>query len=191
MSQETVPPQPDPTPRELATENDGIDDLFPLLYRELKAVAHRQLRRAPGHTLDTTGLVHEVYFKLEKLDTNRVEDRSHFLAIAARAMRQVLVAAARKRNSLKRDSGEKPITLDEAKAGSTVDLDHVLMVNDALENLQQIDARLASLVECRFFAGLTEKETSEALGLSLSTVQRDWRRAKAWLRRYLTKMSKP
>jgi len=106
--------------------------LFPLVYRELKAVAHRQLGRAPGHSLDTTGLVHEVYFKLAELDRSAVNDRSHFLAISARAMRQVLVAAARKRNRFKRGSGVRALTFEDSDTPNDVDLEQVLAVNDAL-----------------------------------------------------------
>ena len=168
-----------------AGESGSMRKLFPMVYRELKAVAHRQLGGARGHSLDTTGLVHEVYFKVAEMDRSVVQDRAHFLAISALAMRQVLVAAARKRNRLKRGSGERPATLTESSAETPVDLDQVLLINGALDKLTELDPRLASLVECRFFGGLTETETAEALGLSLTTVQRDWRRAKAWLRRYL------
>ena len=161
-------------------------NLFPLVYRQLKEVARRQLGRAPGHSLDTTGLVHEVYFKVADLDPNLVNDRAHFLAIAARAMRQVLVEAARRRRRIKRGGGERPVTLEEfVVAKASVPLDELLSIHDALDKLQAIDPRLVHLVECRFFAGLTEDETAEALDVSVSTVQRDWRRAKAWLRRTL------
>ena len=166
-------------------DSDALRTLFPLVYRELKAVARRQLGKAPGHSLDTTGLVHEVYFKLTSLDHESVKDRSHFLAISARAMRQVLVAAARKRRRIKRGSGERPVTLDDPEVQSSLELDHVLAVHEALGKLQRLDPRLVHLVECRFFAGLTEEETAEALELSVSTVQRDWRRARVWLKRYL------
>ena len=162
-----------------------METLFPLVYRELKAVARRQLRRVPGQTLDTTGLVHEAYFKLADLDRSAVTDHAHFLAISARAMRQVLVAAARKRHRVKRGSGDRPKTLDDELVGGRIELDGVLEVHNALAKLQRIDSRLVHLVECRFFAGLTEDETAEALEISVSTVQRDWRRAKLWLRRYL------
>ncbi len=162
-----------------------IKRVFPMVYHELKAVARRQLGRAPEHSLDTTGLVHEAYLKLSGLDRSMVENRSHFLAISARAMRQVLVAEARRRQRAKRGSGAKPVTLIESDAKVLVSLEEVVLVNAALERLQCLDPRLGQLVECRFFAGLTETETAEALGTSVSTFQRDWRRAKAWLRRYL------
>jgi len=167
------------------TNSHAMRSLFPLVYRELKTVARQQLSKAPGHSLDTTGLVHEAYFKLAGVDRQAVQDRAHFLAISARAMRQVLVAAARKRHRLKHGSGARPVTLDEAGSEAIVQLDDVLAVNDALAKLEGLDPRLVHLVECRFFAGLTFDETAEALALSLSTVQRDWRRAKAWLRHYL------
>ena len=182
MSVENLELLPGPLP---GADSAWMQRVFPLVYRELKTVARRQLGRAPGHSLDTTGLVHEAYLKLSGLDRSVVENRSHFLAISARAMRQVLVAAARKRQRVKRGSGEAPITLVEGDARVPVSLDEVVLVNDALERLQRLDPRLGQLVECRFFAGLTEDETAEALGVSVSTAQRDWRRAKAWLRRYL------
>ncbi len=166
-------------------EAGWMGQLFPLVYRELKAVAHRQLGRAPGNSIDTTGLVHEAYLKLSNLNRSAVENRAHFLAISGRAMRQVLVAAARKRRRLKRGSGQEPVTLTETDTPAPMQLEDVLVINDALERLQHLDERLGRLVECRFFAGLTEEETAEALGISVSSVQRDWRRAKAWLRRYL------
>ncbi|MEO1084614.1 MAG: ECF-type sigma factor [Acidobacteriota bacterium] len=172
-------------------DSSSMRSLFPLVYRELKAVAHRQLGRAPGHSFDTTGLVHEVYFKLADMDRSVVKDRSHFLAISARAMRQVLVAAARKRHRVKRGSGVRPSTFDDSNVAQPVALEHVLQVNEALEKLQRLDPRLGQVVECRFFAGLTEEDTAEALDVSLSTVQRDCRRAKAWLHRYLKDSTAP
>lgn len=160
-------------------------ELFPQVYGELKQLARAQLRRHRNHSLDTTELVHEAYFKIADLDTSRLESRGHFLAITARAMRQVLVAAARRRDSLKRGQGDRPVTLPDDLDSSQILLDDVLLVDAALKRLHRLDPRLSALVECRFFAGLTEEETSEALSLSLSTVQRDWRRARAWLLHYL------
>ena len=192
-----TPPFPNPTlprtPQELtsllatATQPDGkLGAVFPLVYRELKAVAHRQLAQFPVVSLNTTGLVHEAYLKMAGQDSAIARDQAHFLAISAMAMRQILVAAARSRQRLKRGSGERPLPLDESRdPSSEVRLDDVLAVHHAVEKLEQIDRRLGSLVECRFFAGLTETETALALDLSVSTVQRDWRRAKAWLRRLL------
>ena len=127
--------EPDPGDEQLTPDLEiprPIDDsgsmraLFPLVYRELKAVAHRQLGRAPGHSLDTTGLVHEVYFKLAGMDRAAAEDRSHFLAISARAMRQVLVAAARKRNRVKRGSGARAVTFDDSETPEPIELENVL-----------------------------------------------------------------
>lgn len=167
------------------TEGSSLGELFPRVYRELKQVARRQLVKAPGHSLNTTGLVHEVFFKLADLDSAVLENRAHFLAVSARAMRQVLVAAARKRQSLKRGGEYRHTQLTDAEQDGEVQLDEVLAVHDALANLRRLDERLVQVVECRFFAHLTEEETAEALDLSVSTVQRDWRRAKAWLRCYL------
>lgn len=182
----------DPLPIGMNLDEDGwMGRLFPLVYRELKAVAHRQLGHAPGNSIDTTGLVHEAYLKLSNLNRSAVENRAHFLAISGRAMRQVLVAAARKRHRLKRGSGQRPVTLTETDTPAPMQLENVLVINDALERLQRLDDRLGRLVECRFFAGLTEEETAEALGISVSSVQRDWRRAKAWLRRYLKSSQDP
>ena len=166
-------------------ENLSSHELFPLVYGELKKLAQSQLRRHRDHSLDTTELVHEAYFKVADLDVSKLESRGHFLAITARAMRQVLVAAARRRDSLKRGAGDRPVTLPEELDGSPIRLDSVLWVDAALERLHRLDPRLSALVECRFFGGLTEEETAEALTLSLSTVQRDWRRARAWLLHYL------
>lgn len=167
----------------------SLGDLFPLVYRELKAIAHRQLGQFPRHSLDTTGLVHEAYLKMIDQDRSTARDRGHFFLISAMAMRQVLVAAARSRSRLKRGSGARPVTLSEAEDDTRPDLDDVLAVHLALERLEQIDGRLGRMVECRFFAGLTEQETSLALGVSVATVQRDWRRARAWLRRFLQRTS--
>lgn len=164
---------------------DSLGDFFPLVYQELKSIAHRQLGRFPKESLDTTGLVHEAYLKMIDQDRSSVSDQGHFFAVSAMAMRQVLVSAARNRSRIKRGSGSKPETLTEVQDDSKPTLDDVLAVHHALERLEKVDGRLGRIVECRFFAGLTEPETAMALGVSTATVQRDWRRARAWLRRYL------
>ena len=167
----------------------SLGDLFPLVYRELKVIAHRQLGCFPKQSLDTTSLVHEAYLKMIDQDRSTVHDKSHFFLISAMAMRQVLVAAARRRARLKRGRGAKAETLTEVEDQQKTNLDDLLSVHHALERLEQIDERLGRTVECRFFAGMTEEETALALGVSVATVQRDWRRAKAWLRRYLRQAS--
>lgn len=161
----------------------AFDRLMPLVYGELHDIARRQLRRLrPGDTLATTGLVHEAYLKLVDHERAGWKDRQHFLAIAARAMRQILVDWARRKQSQKRGGGAGAVTLSEARDVATPpDEAWVLDVNAALERLAEIDPRLLRVVECRFFAGYTQEETAEALGVSTFTVWRDWKLARAWL----------
>ena len=174
--------------RLLQAHEDGdpaaFDRLVPLVYDELRQLARRHLRRLPGgHTLDTTGLVHEAYLKLARSPSLRLHDRGHLLAVTACAMRQVLVSRARARFRVKRGSGARPLEFDEqrsvaegASAESLLDLDR------ALSDLRARDPRLAHIFECRYFGGLSEEETAHALRLSLRTAQRGWMRARAWLR---------
>ena len=155
----------DPLLASLSLDEEGwMGQLFPLVYRELKAVAHRQLGHAHGNSIDTTGLVHEAYLKLSNLNQSAVENRAHFLAISGRAMRQVLVAAARKRHRLKRGSGQRPVTLTDTDTPSPTRLEDVLVVNDALDKLQRLDDRLGRLVECRFFAGVDGRRNRRGVG---------------------------
>ncbi|HET9038710.1 MAG TPA: sigma-70 family RNA polymerase sigma factor [Gemmatimonadales bacterium] len=159
-----------------------MDRLFPLVYGELRRIAHDALRRdRTDHTLGTTGLVHEAYLKL--VDQTRVEyrDRSHFYGIAARAMRQILVDYARRRCAIKRGGRIRPLVLEDSMAPAEERAEALLAVDEALTRLAAHDPELAHVVECRFFAGLTEDETADAVGASTRTVQRQWRRAKAWL----------
>lgn len=167
-------------------DREAFDRLVPMVYDDLRRIARRQLRRGrPGHTLDTTGLVHEAYLKL--VDPAKVDwqDRGHFLAVSARAMRQVIIGYARKRSAEKRGGGERPVTLDEAHIAIDEQADKLLALDRALERLGKRDERLARVVECRFFAGLSEEETAQAVGVSLRTAQRDWMRARAWLKEEL------
>jgi RNA polymerase sigma factor (TIGR02999 family) len=162
----------------------ALDDLFELVYPELRLIARRQLSRGrpDGHVLDTSGLVHEAYFKL--VDHTQVgwQDRQHFFGVAARAMRQVIVDYARARNRLKRGAGRPDLNLDEHQIAIDVHLEQLLALNEALERLEAVEPRLLQVVECRYFAGYTEEETAEALAVSTRTVERDWLTAKAWLR---------
>ena len=163
---------------------DALDSLFPLVYEELRHVAHRALRRQPsGLTLSTTALVHESYLKLIANDRVSWLDRAHFLALASRAMRFVLVSYARAHGAEKRGGGRAPIELDEALAVSDERADEMLALDAALEKLSALDERLASIVELRFFGGLTVEEVSDALEISPSTVKLDWQKARAWLYR--------
>jgi RNA polymerase sigma factor (TIGR02999 family) len=164
------------------------DELLTLVYPELRRIAAHYMRQErTSHTLRTTGLVHEVYVRL--FGTARVEwqSRAHFFAAVAREMRHILVDYARARNAKKRPDGNVMISLADldaagphAAAGQEREED-LVAVDEALSRLERIDARAARVVELRFFTGLSERETAEALGISLSTMKRDWQFAKAWL----------
>jgi RNA polymerase sigma factor (TIGR02999 family) len=165
---------------------DSLDQIVTLTYQELRSIAHRRLAaRRPGGTLSTTALVHEAYLKLVDQSRAGWRDRSHFLALASLAMRHILVDRARERAALRRGGGRRQITLDDDVTAIEDQSDALLQLNDALEHLAAVDARLARVVECRFFGGLTEDETAEALGLTTRTVQRDWVKARVLLRRLL------
>jgi RNA polymerase sigma factor (TIGR02999 family) len=167
-------------------EPGALEQLVPLVYDELRRAARAQLRRrAAPASLDTTGLVHEAYLRL--VDQSRIswQNRGHFLAVSAIAMRQILVDHARGRARRKRGSGAEHEMLDEQSLAVAHEAERLLILNDALERMGAEDARLVRIVECRHFAGYTEQETAEALGLSLRTVQREWLKARAWLRRHL------
>ena len=159
--------------------------LADLVYGSLRAIAHRQLQsERADHTLATTGLVHEAYLKL--VDQTRTEwtDRAHFFAVAARAMRRILVDYARKHRALRRGGQQPVLSLDDTDAGSisaVARADELVALDEALVRLEEIDERLSSVVELRFFAGLTEAETAEVLGVTPRTVTRDWVKAKGFL----------
>ncbi len=159
-----------------------VDALLPLVYDELRRIAHRQLRaERTDHTLSTTALVHEAYVKLADQTRAQWNDRAHFFAVAAVAMRRILVDYARKRQAEKRGGGVRPVTLDDAAALIEDRADALLAVDEALTRLAGIDERLSRVVECRFFGGLTEEETATALRVTARTVRRDWVKAKGWL----------
>lgn len=167
--------------------HDAMDRLFPIIYDELHRIAHAQLRRErDDHTLNATALVHEAYMKL--VDITRVEwrDRAHFLSMAARAMRRILIDYARQHGRQRRGGGVQPVTLDEALVAADQQADTLLAIDAALERLGELNERLVRLVECRFFGGLTEEETAEALGVNVRTVRRDWVKARGWLERELS-----
>jgi RNA polymerase sigma factor (TIGR02999 family) len=168
-------------------DRDAMDRLLPAVYQQLHAIAHNAIRRErPDHTLGTTGLVHEAWFKL--VDQSRVEwrDRAHFYGAAAGAMRRILVDYARRHGAVKRGGHLRPVALEDGQVPAEERAQALVAVDEALERLAAHDAALARVVECRFFAGLSEEETAEATGASLRTVQRQWRRAKAWLYQELT-----
>ena len=174
-----------------AAQGDGAAEgrVWASLYGELRRLAGSRLRgEAAGHTLSTTDLVHEAYVKLVGGSPVAASDRRHFLTLAARAMRQVLVDHARGRARLKRGGGRMPVTLDEERlevAGPERDPETLLALDEALTRLSALQPRLGQVVELRFFAGLGPEETAEALGLSRRTVERDWVRARTYLYRAL------
>ncbi|MCH9652002.1 MAG: sigma-70 family RNA polymerase sigma factor [Deltaproteobacteria bacterium] len=168
-------------------EEGAFERLVPLVYDDLRRIARGHLRRGPsGRTLGATGVVHEAYLKLAGQAGAGWQNRSHFFAVAARAMRQVIIAYARRGSAAKRGGKEVPVTLDEERIAVEQQADSLLDLERALERLAERDERLVRTVECRYFAGLSEEETAEALGTSLRTVQRDWARARAWLREELS-----
>lgn len=159
----------------------SVDALMPLVYRELRAVARRErLRVSAGETLLTTALVHEAYLRLR--EHAALPSRADFLRLSAVAMRRVLVDRVREQLAQKRGGGAPHLSLDEADGLVVEDGDRLLAVESALLRLAAIDPRLVEVVECRFFAGYTEPETAEALGISERSVQRHWALARAWLK---------
>jgi RNA polymerase sigma factor (TIGR02999 family) len=160
--------------------------LFPLVYNELHRMAHQQLRRErDGHTLATTDLVHEAWLRMAPDSAGGVMERAQFLAIASTAMRRILIDHARRHRAARRGGGARAITLDEAELATAESSTELVALDDALTRLAELDDRLARVVECRYFGGLTEEETAQALGLTARTVRRDWVKARAWLYRDL------
>lgn len=170
-----------------AGNSEALDELFPLVYDELRRMAHRRMRRERAdHTWGTTALVHEAYLKLVDFDRIDWQDRSHFFALASRVMRNVLVDYAVRRNAEKRGGNRDRVSLREGDTPIELNLDDILALHQALNRLEAVNERQARVVECRFFGGLTIDETSDVLGISPATVGRDWRLARAWLNRELT-----
>jgi RNA polymerase sigma factor (TIGR02999 family) len=162
---------------------DALDRLFPLVYEQLHRLAHRQLGlEGPDHTLSTTALVHEVYLKLAGQADAPWQERAYFFAVAAGAMRRILVDHARRHRAARRGGkAQKWIALDEVEIAVTERAAEIVALDEALQRLAALDPRQAKVVECRYFAGLTETETAEALGISVRTVAREWLTAKGWL----------
>jgi RNA polymerase sigma factor (TIGR02999 family) len=172
-------------------DQSALDRLAPIVYEELRRQARGLLAgERPGHTLQTTALVHEAYLRLVDCNRMRWRDQAHFFAVSAQMMRRVLVDYARRHN-LKRGAGLQRVSLEET---ATVGVDRAVefvAIDDALNALAEIDSRKASVVEMRFFGGLSVEETAEALKLSAITVMRDWKMAKAWLYRELSRRDAP
>ncbi len=170
----------------VAGDPDALARLLPRVYDDLRRIARGRLRHERAdHTLSTADLVHEAYLELAPLDRIDWQSRAHFLAVASRAMRNVLVDHAERRGAAKRGGGARAASLhellDEQLPAAERPLDDLIAINDALARLEAIDPRKARVVECRFFGGLSLEETAEALGSSTATVSRDWAFARAWL----------
>jgi RNA polymerase sigma factor (TIGR02999 family) len=194
MGTEAVGPGQGVTAALVALRNGApgaMDRLMPLVYEQLRRIAHRQLGSEPtGHTLSTTGLVHEAYLKLVDQKRAQWQDRAQFFAIAAGAMRRVLVDYARRHRAARRGGGREgaartPVSLDDVNIPVAERADVIVALDEALDRLARMDARLAQVVECRFFGGLTEAETAAALAVSQRTVAREWAAARAWLHQEL------
>ncbi len=157
---------------------------MPRVYDQLHVLAHRQLRKERGnHTFNTTALVHEAYLKLVDQDQASLQNRAHFFAIAALAMRRILINYANKKNAEKRGGGVIRTTFDEGRVVREGKTDELLALDEALDRLQEMNERQSLVVTYRFFGGLTQQEIAEVLDVSVPTVRRDWRLARAWLSR--------
>ncbi|HHP7237824.1 ECF-type sigma factor [Longibacter sp.] len=165
-------------------KEEALDDLMKAVYEPLRRIAHNQLQsERDDHLFQTTELVHEAYEKLVDHHAVDWEDRQHFYAVAARAMRQILVDVARKRTATKRGGDKRRVAFDPSMHRGDIGPEDVVLVDDLLDRLADRDERMARVVECRFFGGYTIAETADVLGVSPSTVNRDWRSARAWLNR--------
>ena len=185
-------PSPDEVTQLLLDWGSGdkaaLDKLMPLVYEELRRLAHHYMgRERAGHTLQTTAIVNEAYLHLIDQRNVQWQNRAHFFGIAAHLMRRVLADHARSRRSAKRGGGARQVSLEEAMIVSEERVADMEALDDALNSLAEIDERKSQIVEMRFFGGLSIKETAEVLGVSPGTVMRDWTLAKAWLRREIGK----
>ncbi|MGD1081857.1 MAG: sigma-70 family RNA polymerase sigma factor [Candidatus Sulfotelmatobacter sp.] len=171
-------------------DREGLDALLPVVYKELRRIAHSQLRKErEDHSLQSAELVNEAYLRLARMNPPQWESRTHFFAIAAQLIRQILVDYARRHGAWKRGSGRRALPLEDASELSRgKDID-VVLLDDALNTLAELDPRKAKVVELRFFGGLTFAETAEVLDVSAVTVSRDWTTARAWLHREMNRGS--
>lgn len=171
-------------------DREALDALLPLVYKELRRLAHFQLQKErPDHTLQSAALVHEAYLRLIGLNNPQWESRTHFFAIAAQLMRQILVDYARRHRAAKRGRSVCKLSLEDAKVASRKRDVDVVALDDALNSLAKIDPRQSRVVELRFFAGLSLNEISQAMEIAPATVQRDWTAARAWLYREISRDS--
>jgi RNA polymerase sigma-70 factor (ECF subfamily) len=168
-------------------DQSARDELMPLVYEELRRLAHRYMdRERRDHTLQTSALVNEAYLRLIDQKDVHWQNRAHFFGIAAQMMRRILVDYARKRGFAKRGGDDRPVSLEEVMIVSPDRADNVVALDHALNSLAEIDPRKSRIVELRFFGGLSVEETAQVLAVSPGTVSRDWTLAKAWLRREMT-----
>jgi RNA polymerase sigma factor (TIGR02999 family) len=172
-------------------DQKALDAVAPVIYQELRRLAHNHLRAERGdHTLQSTALVNEAFIQLMGSQPAQLHDRAHFVAIASRLMRQILVQYARKRSASKRDGGKR-IVLDESAGLPVAGDDEMVALDDALEELTRIDDRQGKIVQMKFFGGLSAPDIAQVLGVSLATVERDWSTARIWLRREMSRTSSP
>lgn len=169
-------------------DRSALDRLYELVYAELRRLAHHYMSREnPGHTMQTTALVNEAYLRLANTKDLDWKDRAHFFAVSANVMRRILIDGARARRAERRGGDELPIALDEAPEIASKSDPELIALDDALNQLAVVNERQSKVVELRYFGGLSVEETAEALRVSPDTVMRDWRFAKAWLKREMTK----
>lgn len=160
---------------------EAYNKLFPLVYDQLRDIANMRIKREENHTFSKTDLVHEAYFKLVDIDSVAWQDRAHFYAIASRCMRQILISHARKKKAEKRGGNKEPVTYIDEIMEVERQADELINLDEALNQLQELNPRLAEVVECRYFGEMSIKDTAEALDISVSTVNRDWKKAKGLL----------
>lgn len=186
-----IAPTPSPPATQLLIDwsngnRDAAAGLMPLVYDELRRLARGYLQRErPDHTLQATGLVHEAYLRLVDQTTTSWQNRAHFFGVAAQLMRRILVDHARRHRRAKRGGDQTKVEFDEALAPSASRSVDVIALDDALQDLAKLNPQHSQIVELRFFGGLTIEEVAEVLGVSQRTVQREWRMARAWLRRQI------
>jgi RNA polymerase sigma factor (TIGR02999 family) len=185
---------PDPLPNEVTRllgqwsggDRAALDELMPLVYEELRRIAHGHMARERGdHTLQATALVNEAYLRLKEQRSAKWQNRTQFFAVAAQMMRHILVNYARRQNRHKRGAGATHVTLEDHLVVSVDKADELLALDEALQKLEQIHKRKSDVATLRFFGGLSVEETAEALAVSVETVTRDWRFARAWLQKEL------
>ena len=168
-------------------DREALDKLMPLIYEELRKMAKRYMSgQNPGHTLQTTALIHEAYLRMVKQKEKHFENRAHFFGVAAQAMRHILVDYARARQTARRGGGARPISLEEAALVTQERAAELVAFDDALKELEKLSKRQSRVVELRYFGGLSVEETATVLEVSSDTVMRDWSMAKTWLHRALS-----